>query len=295
MTRTVAVLLLVVATFFWGVTFPVVKGAVARVGVFVFLAQRFVLAFGLLFVIASRGGRFPDRATLVRGAILGAVLFPAYVLQTFALRFTSASSVAFLTGLGVVVVPVLAAVLLRERTGALLWVAVGLAVGGLFLLTSGGGLEVSFTVGDLLSVSCAFCVAAHLLLSSRYAPRSDATWLATVQIGVIALGSLVVGVVRDEQVLVWRNDILGPLVFCALLATVFAFVAQMAAQKVLSPTHTAVVFCLEPVFALLWSAVALGERLPRTGYIGAGLILAAMILGQFVTTRCRLPVRGCRP
>lgn len=87
----------------------------------------------------------------------------------------------------------------------------------------------------------------------------------------------------------------APWFFCALLATVFAFLAQMVAQKVLSPTHTAVVFCLEPVFAVLWSTVTVGERLPRTGYIGAGLILATMLLGQFVTTRCRLRVGKQRP
>jgi drug/metabolite transporter (DMT)-like permease len=195
----------------------------------------------------------------------------------------------------VVVVPVVAALLLHERTGALLWAAVGLAVGGLYLLTSGGRWEMTFTRGDALAVACALCVAAHLLLSSRFAPRSDAAWLAAVQVGVIALGSLAVALVRGQPVLVWRSELLGPLVFCALLATVFAFLAQMEAQKILSPTHAAIIVCLEPVFAALWSAVTLGERLPPSGYVGAGLILAAMLLSQILAIRCRLPVRGCRP
>lgn len=295
MTRTAAALLLLAATFFWGVTFPVVKGAVARVGVFIFLSQRFVAAFLLLLLIASRGGRRPDRATIARGAALGAFLFPIYALQTVALRFTSASNSAFLTGLGVVIVPVLAALLLRERAGTLLWVAVGLAALGLLLLTTGGKWDATFNPGDLLSVACALCVAVHLVLSSRFAPRSDAAWLAAVQIGIVALGSLAVAAMRGEQVLVWRVEILGPLVFCTLFATVFAFLAQMAAQQVLSPTHTAFIVCLEPVFAALWSAVADGERLPALGYTGAVLILAAMFLGEYVTLRCNLPARGCRP
>jgi drug/metabolite transporter (DMT)-like permease len=292
-TRTVAALLLLAATFFWGGTFPVVKDAVAHVGVFVFLSQRFLASFVLLLLIASHGGR-PDPLTLARGAALGAILFPVYALQTLALRFTSASNSAFLSGLGVVIVPGLAALLLRERTGALLWAAVGLATAGSLLLTNGGRWEANFNPGDLLSVACALCIAVYLILSGRFAPRSDTAWLATAQIGVVALGSLAVATGRGETVLVWRDDLLGPLVFCVLLATVFAFLAQMAAQRVLSPTQTAFIVCLEPVFAALWSAVANGERLAASGYAGALMILAAMLLGEYVTARCNLRGRGCR-
>lgn len=295
MTKTTAALLLLAATFFWGVTFPVVKEAVTRVGVFVFLSQRFVAAFAILLLVAAHGNRRPDRATLARGVALGAVLFPVYALQTVGLRYTSASNAAFLTGLGIVVVPVLAAVLLHERTGALLWAAVGLAVAGLLLLTTGGRLDATFNPGDLLALACAVSVAFHLVLSSRFAPRSDVAWLAAAQIGVVAFGCLAVAAVRGEQVFVWREEILWPLIFCVLFATVFAFLAQMAAQQVLSPLQTAVIICMEPVFAAFWSAVSIGERLSGSGYLGAGLILTAMILGEFVTLRCRLPARGCRP
>lgn len=295
MNRNGAALLLLAATFFWGVTYPVVKEVVAHVGVFVFLSQRFVVALFLLVLIAARGGRRPQRATLARGAALGAVLFPAYALQTVALRHTSASNAAFLTGLGIVLVPVLAALLYRERAGALLWSAIALAAAGLFLLTTGGRLEAAVNPGDLMSLGCAVCVAVHLLLSGRFAPRSDVTWLAAAQIGVVALGSLAVAAALGDRVWVWRADLLGPLLFCVLLATVFAFLAQMAAQQVLSPTRAAVIVCMEPVFAALWSAVVTGERLHASGYVGAGMILAAMLLGVFVSLRRRLPVRGCRP
>lgn len=294
MTQAAAALLLLAATFFWGVTFPIVKEAVARVDVFVFLSQRFVAAFVLLVLIACRCGR-PDRATLARGAALGALLFPIYALQTVGLRYTSASNSAFLTGIGVVVVPVLAALLLHERTGALLWAAVGLAATGLLLMTTGGRWEASLNPGDLLSLACALCVAAHILLSSRFAPGRNAAWLAAVQVGIVALGSVAVAAMGEAPVLVWRADLLGPLVFCALFATVFAFLAQMVAQQVLSPSHTAFIICLEPVFAALWSAGVNGERLPASGYAGAALILAAMLLGEYVTMRCRIPARGCRP
>lgn len=289
-----AAALLLVATFFWGMTFAVVKDAVARVGVYVFLSQRFVASFCILAAIAGCGGRLPDRGTLARGLVLGAVLFPVYAFQTVALRFTSASNAAFISGLGIVLVPVLAALLLRERPGGGLWAAIGLAVAGLLLLTTGGRWVGTFNRGDLLSAACALCIALHLVLASRFAPRGQIAWLAALQIGVVALGSLVAAALQGGRVLAWHPDLLWPLAFCVLLATVFAFLALMVAQRVLSPTHTAVIVCMEPVFAAVWARLATGERLSAAGYAGAGLILAAMLLAEIVVNRCRLLGRGCR-
>jgi len=294
MNRTAAVLLLLVATFFWGMTFAVVKGAVAGVGVYTFLSQRFVVGFFILAAIAGRGGQLPDRGTLARGITLGAVLFPVYATQTVALRYTSASNAAFISGLGIVVVPVLAALLLRERAGGGLWAAIGLAVAGLLLLTTGGRWVGTINRGDLLSAACALCIALHLVLAARFAPRGHVAWLATLQIGVVALGSLTAAAIRGERVLVWHPDLLWPLAFCVLLATVFAFLALMSAQRVLSPTHTAVIVCMEPVFAAVWAWLATDERLTAAGYVGAGLILAAMLLAEVVVNRCRVLGRGCR-
>ena len=294
MNRIVAALLLLLATFFWGMTFAVVKDAVARVGVYVFLAQRFVASFLILAAIAGCGGRFPDRGTLARGLALGAVLFPVYAFQTVGLRFTSASNAAFISGLGIVTVPVLAALLLRERASGGLWAAIGLATVGLLLLTTGGRWEGALNRGDLLSAACALCIALHLVLAARFAPRGQVAWLAALQVGVVALGSLVAAGLRREPVLVWHPDMLGPLAFCVLLATVFAFLALMTAQRVLSPTHTALIICMEPVFAALWARLATGERLTPAGYAGAGLILAAMVLAELVVNRCRALGRGCR-
>jgi len=294
MNRTAASLLLLVATFFWGMTFAVVKSAIAEVGVYAFLSQRFVVAFLVLAAIAGRRGQLPDRGTVARGSALGAVLFLVYATQTVALRYTSASNAAFISGLGIVAVPVLAALLLRERAGAGLWTAIGLAIAGLLLLTTGGRWEGAFNRGDLLSAACALFIALHLVLAARFAPRGHVAWLAALQIGVVASGSLVAAAIRGEPVLVWHPGLLWPLAFCALLATVFAFLALMAAQRVLSPTHTAVIVCMEPVFAAVWAWLATRERLAPAGYVGAGLILAAMLLAEVVVNRSRVVGRGCR-
>jgi drug/metabolite transporter (DMT)-like permease len=274
--RFVAPVLLVLTAFFWGVTFSVVKEAVARVDVFVFLTQRFVAAFVLLAALAAvRGGRL-DAGALRGGGAMGLALFLSYAFQTLALRFTSASNTGFLTGLSVVLVPVLGAALLRQRVAPALWRAVGLAGVGLFLLTTNGSWQVN--AGDVLAAACAVCVASHLLLTGRYAGCSDVWWLTAVQIGVIAACSAAVAVATGQDLLVWHPFLLWPLVVTVLFATVFAFLVQTAAQRSLSPTHTALIFCMEPVFAAAWAAFALGERLGPVGYAGAGLILIAMLL-----------------
>lgn len=294
MTRAAATLLLLAATFFWGVTFVVVKDAVARVGVFVFLSQRFLASFLVLAAVAGFGGRLPDRGTLARGFALGAVLFPVYAFQTLALRSTSASNAAFLSGLGIVIVPALSALLLHERASRGLWAAIALAVAGLLLLTTNGRLEQAVNPGDLLSLLCALCIAAHLVLAARFVRRGNVAWIAALQIGGVALGSLAVAVVRDEQVFVWHADLLQPLAFCVLAATAFAFLALMAAQRVLSPTHSAVILCLEPVFAAGWAHSVAAERLTTAGYAGAGLIVVAMLLAEVSINRGRTLGRGYR-
>jgi len=281
--RVTATVLLVLTSFFWGVTFTVVKEAVARVDVFVFLAQRFLAAFVLLAAIAAaRGGRL-DAGALRGGGVMGAFLFLSYAFQTLALRYTSASNTGFLTGLSVVLVPLLGALLFRQRIAAVLRWAVALAVLGLFFLTTNGSWALN--AGDGLAAICAFCVALHLLATGRYAAGGDVWWLTAAQIGVVALCSTAVALGTGQKVLVWHPFLLWPLAVCVLGATVFAFLVQTTVQRTLSPTKTALIFCMEPVFAALWAYGALGERLGAIGYLGAALILAAMLLTELPSAR----------
>lgn len=285
MRRAVALFLLLVTSIFWGVTFSVVKEAVSRVDVFVFLGQRFIAAFVLLAAIAlARGGR-PDAAAVRGGTAMGLALFLAYAFQTVALRFTSASNTAFLTGVSVVLVPLLGAAAFRQRIAPKAWAATGVAAVGLLLLTTNGVWR--FNAGDGLAAACAVCVAFHLLLTGRHAGRADIRWLTATQIGVVALCASGVALATGQELFVWHRHLLWPLVICVLFATVFAFLVQTWAQRLLSPADTALIFCMEPVFAALWAAYAIGERLGPVGYGGAGLILAAMLLAELPASRRR--------
>lgn len=276
MNRYKAALLLLTTTFFWGITFTVVKQSVESVDVFVFLAQRFILAFALILPIGLYKGRRLDGATILRGCVMGVLLFGAYAFQTVALLYTSASNTGFLTGLNVVMVPLLAALVLRHRVSAGVKLAVVLAVTGLLLLCGNGTWQLNR--GDALAAVCAVCVSLHLICTGEYVRRSDFYWLTVVQLGVVALLSYAGAITRGKEVLVWYPHLLVPLLVCSLIATVFAFLVQTSMQRYISHTNTALIFCTEPVFAALYAWLVLNERLGVYGYAGAMCILAGMMI-----------------
>jgi drug/metabolite transporter (DMT)-like permease len=276
MNRFKAAVLLLTTTFFWGVTFTVVKQAVESVDVFVFLAQRFILAFVLILPICLFKGKQLDVRTLRQGCVMGLFLFGAYAFQTVALLYTSASNTGFLTGLNVVMVPVLSSLMLRHRIPRMIVVAVALAVAGLFLLCGDGSLN--FNVGDVLAAICAVCVSLHLIYTGEFARTSDYYWLTTIQLGVVAALSMVFAVARGKQVFIWYPHLLWTLLVCAVIATVFAFLVQTSMQRFISHSNTALIFCTEPVFAAGYAWFAINERLGMYGLAGALLILVGMIV-----------------
>ena len=276
MNRYKAAILLLTTTFFWGITFTVVKQSIESVDVFVFLAQRFILAFALILPIGLYKGRRLDGITILRGCVMGVFLFGAYAFQTVALLYTSASNTGFLTGLNVVMVPILAAFVLRHRVSVGVKLAVVLAVIGLLLLCGNGSWQ--FNRGDVLAAVCAVCVSLHLICTGEYARRSDYYWLTVIQLGVVALLSYTVALTHGKEVMVWYPHLLVPLLVCSLIATVFAFLVQTSMQRYISHTNTALIFCTEPVFAALYARFILHERLGVYGYAGALCILGGMLI-----------------
>jgi len=286
MKKAIAVALLLVTTFFWGVTFTVVKDAVAKVDVFVFLSQRFFLAFVLLAALCLVKRRRLPRAAVRDGAILGVLLFSAFAFQTVALLYTSATNTGFLTGLNVVLVPVIGALFLKQPISLPVGMGVTLATLGLFLLCTNGD-ALHFNPGDLLAAVCAVCVALHLLATSAFARKgeSDVFWLTAVQIGTVFLLSFLTALGKGEAVHLVRPGTGWAITVCALFATVFAFLVQTSMQRVLSPAHTALIFCCEPVFAALYAFYIGNERLGGYGMLGAALILASMLLSELLPGR----------
>jgi len=270
--------LLLVTTFFWGITFAIVKEAVEQVGVFLFLSQRFIAAFAILLAICLLSRRKFKPAIIKHGLILGSLLFGGYAFQTLALVYTTASNTAFLTGLNVVLVPVIGGLIFGHLITMHMKWGVLVAAVGMFMLCTTQGLKLN--VGDLLGSICAVCVALHIIYTGRYARHNDIYWLTAIQIGTVALLSVIIALLQGDHILVWHPEILWPLVICVFFATIFAFLVQTSMQRFTSPTHTALIFCMEPVFAALYAYVMINERLGLRGFIGAIFIFGGMLLSQ---------------
>jgi len=289
----------------WGVTFSLVKSALTATTPLMFNLVRMALAFAVLAAVNWPSLRGMTRTDLKLGAAAGLFLGLGYQFQTTGLKFTTASKAAFLTGLVVVMVPLISAIPGVALPGSLrptfdTYAGAVLAFAGLVLLTSprgaGFALFSGIGLGEWLCLGCAVAFAAHLLMLARAAPRVSARRLGTLQIGFAAVVLLVTLPLGGRSSFHSSAMLWIALGVTAVLATAAAFTIQSWAQQHLPASHTALIFTLEPVFAWLTSLLFFGEELGRRAMLGAGLILAGILLAELrPTSRGRsqlLPIAG---
>ncbi len=274
MQRLLATVALIGVTAVWGWTFVMVRDAVAVYGVVAFLALRFTVA---TVAIAPFWGRRLNRQTLRVGLGIGIVLAAGYLLQTWGLRFTTATNSGLITGLFVVLAPIADRLINGTRLPRTSAAAVLLSVIGMVLLT--GRAPTSLAIGDLLTLGCAVAFGVHIALLSRYAPRYDAGALTAAQMisvaAVFALAWPATEPFTAPPLQVWHV-----IVITGLLASALGYYIQTAAQRHLSAARTAVILTLEPVFAGMFGFVLAGERLRALQWLGAALILSALLVAE---------------
>lgn len=279
---------LLATTLVWGATFVVVKDALQDIRPFAFLAVRFSVAFLVLAPFFAGPLRRGGLGQVGRGAAIGVFLFAGFAAQTLGLRLTTASKAGFITGLAVVIVPLLSTLLLRQPPRRDSVAGAALATLGLATLTLGGPLAPN--AGDLLVLLCAASFAMHVIAVGHFnaQPGSSAGALATVQIGLTCLLSWA-GTLGLEleywRSLGWSLVAIPSRAWTAILATAVAatagaFLVQNLAQRHTTPTRTALILTMEPVFAALVAWLIAGESLGPRGVVGGGLVLAGMLSAQ---------------
>ena len=284
-------LALVAVTAVWGLTFVQVKDALALYPLLAFLALRFGIATAALAVPGLARVRSLGRAGWAAAAFAGLLLAAGYTLQTAGLARTSVSSAGFVTGMYVVLTPLLALVLFRLRVGRAAWIGVGLATAGLALLS---GVDAGSPGGDLLVLAGAAVYSLQIVLMERYAPLYDV--LAFTLVEMLAAFALlgVVAIPVYEVPHGWT--VWGALLVTGLFASALAFLVQTWAQRRTSATRTALVFTLEPVWAALFGYTLAGDRLGALGWAGCAVIMSGIVLAEpaAASTLVRL-VRRPRP
>jgi len=267
----------------WGLTFVMVQDAVERLPVLAFLGYRFAAAALLVALLFRRELRRLSGEGWRAGLAMGVFLTGGYLSQTFALQHTSASNAGFITGLFVVLTPVLGALFLREHVVPLAWAAAGVSALGLYLLSGTNGLH----EGDALALLCAACFAAHILVTGRGVRSHNLGALLAVQLGTCGLTCLVAGAMAGQLEAPSGGKVWSALLVTALIASALGFFVQSYAQQHASPARTALILASEPAFAGLFGYVH-GDRLTAVNWFGAVLILAA-IVGIEVLPRFRPP------
>jgi len=261
----------------WGSTFVIVKAALADVSVFLFLGIRFTLASLLLGAVLARRLRGRVKFDWRGGAVCATLLFLGYALQTAGLRLTTASKSAFITGLYIVLVPLLASLVhwsrprLAELTGA------ALATLGTALMTS-GNLAMRLNSGDMLTIGCAFAFAAHMVAVAHYSRRMDYELLSLAQVAGVAVLGWFGAAAFEQPHIVWSARVWWALGVTAVLATALSFLLYTWAQRQTSAARAALVFALEPVFAGATAYMATGEAWTGAMFAGAGLILGGIAI-----------------
>jgi len=268
---------LVGVTAIWGYTFVPVQEAVAIYPLFAFLAVRFGISTVVLAPFAWRSLRVLPRRGLVAGAGAGVLLATAYGLQTAGLELTTVSSTGFITGLYVVLTPLLALALFRTPVAAAAWVGVALAVVGLLLLN---GVPGGSAVGNALVLGNAVAQSFQIVAMERFAPRYDARALTFLQMAVSCAGFTVIALSRGELSVPHGGTVWFALVVTGVFAGALGYLVATWVQSRATAARAALVFTFEAPFAALFGVLLLSEQLGFVGWAGCAVMLAGILFAE---------------
>ncbi len=283
----IADMLLLSVTISWGSTFVIVKKAIEQIPTFAFLSLRFWIASLLLWIIMAPRLSKMKLSIVKDGIVLGTILFLAYAFQTVALLFTYSSIVGFLTGLNVAIVPFLAIFITKRPPKPQSLIGVLLSIIGMTLLSVTHGLHIS--EGDWLTIICAVFVALQIVMTDVYSRRSDPLLLTAVEITIVAIFSTTTSLLTEPYTLPHciSRYMVTDLVVTSMFATVYAFIIQNTMQRFTTPTKTAVIFTMEPVFAGVFGYLLGHELLSARQYLGALLIFIGILIMELAPAKDR--------
>jgi drug/metabolite transporter (DMT)-like permease len=264
----------------WGLTFTMVQDAVAILPALAFLGYRFAAATAIVAPVFRRGLSALPRDGWRAGLLMGVFLTAGYIFQTLGLEHTTPSDAGFITGLFVVLTPVLGALFLRQRISGIAWAAAGVSALGLYLLSGAGG---GFTLrGDGLVFLAAVSFAAHILVTGRAAGRFDVGPLLVVQLGVAGAVCLALAAASGDLEAPHGAKVWSALAVTAIFASALGFFVQTYAQQHAPPARTALILASEPAFAGLFGYLLADDRLSAVAWLGAGLIMAAIVAVELI-------------
>lgn len=280
-------LILLLTAAIWGFAFVAQRAGMEYVGPFTFNGVRFLLGsislIPLLFLKIPGQKTNPspastwDKTTMFGGLLAGLALFIAATFQQIGIVYTTAGKAGFITGLYVILVPVLG-MIIKQRTNLNVWAGAVLALAGLYLLS----IKADFSIdpGDALVLISAVFFAVHILLIGNYTSRSSAIKLSILQFGVCGIFSLAAALYTEEILLSAVIDAAVPIVYGGIFSVGIAYTLQVVGQRHAQASAASIILSLESLFAVVGGWLLLNEHMSARGLAGCGLMLAGMILAQ---------------
>lgn len=275
--RSQADLSMLLVSLIWGTNFIIVKSALSEVSPFNFIGLRFLIAFVALILLSPQSLKYFKASTWSSGFLLGLFLLLGYAFQTIGLQYTSASNAGFITGVSVVLVPIICSLLGGRWPSFRTIVTVVTASVGLYLLSFQQPSS-RLALGDLLVLIGALGFAVHIVLVDVFSHKYNAVAITAIQLLFVGVLSLAAGLTFE----LWPGRLSAgtssALLITAIFATALAFWVQNIMQKFSTPTRFAIVLTTEPLFAALAAWIWAGEYLTRQAWAGGGLIVLSMII-----------------
>ncbi len=289
-TQLKANILLLLTAAIWGLAFVAQKVGAEHVGAFTYNGIRFALgSISLIPLIlflnkkkgenekTKDGDRDSLKLTVKAGIIAGCALFIATSLQQMGVMGTTAGKAGFITGLYMVIVPILG-LFLKQKVNKSTWIGIVISIIGLYLLSINEDFSISN--GDLLVLIGSVGWAIHILLIDNFTKKIDPLKLSSVQFATCSILSLVMAIIFEDINMVGISGAMVSILYGGLLSVGVAYTLQVVAQKNAKPSHAAILLSMESVFGALGGAMFLGERIGARGLVGCILIFIAIIISQ---------------
>lgn len=271
---------LILTTFLWGGSFLFSKLGLREVPPLLFVFSRFSLASLIMLIVFARRLGSLNRDIIRRGFIVGLALGITNISFVFGVQGTSISRAGVLNNLFVLFIPLITKVVWRDRIGRANMAGIALAVWGIWLLASGGG--VGFNRGDLISTVCAFFIAGHIITVSKVLRDDNVYLVSLVQFATVAvIAGIACLILPPARIAITPNAVMT-VAYCAIFPTIICFTLQNTFQRYVTPTRAGLIYTLDPVWSLLAGFFFLGERLSPREWLGCGVIFLAALIPLIV-------------
>lgn len=272
-------ILLIIGTAFWGISYSVTKMAIGNHSPNIFLFYRFLLAVIVLSIVFWKYVRNTNFEAIKTGLILAVPMFFGIQLQTVGLRYTDASQCSFIAGLTVIIIPLIKLAVYKTNPSLKIWIAALTALIGLFIIA----IQDKFTInlGDLFTIAGAFAFAVYLISVEKHSLSKNLLYSIVPMFSFCALFTFCLALTDTQSEWFPKNDTFWMgVIYCALFSTAFMYTVSNISQRYLSAERVAVIYLFEPVFGAIGAFFILGENLSWRLLLGGTLIFSATIISE---------------